>query len=290
METEHVLRFAPTVEGFDDAVTAMRRYDDRPVSGAAPRPVQSIAVRRSCRLVVSLVLVAVACGPASAQTVDRGPTPGRILEDIPRDLWKFLSWDTAIVLGIGGGTALAVHPWDDDLAGELETNVRLNDAMEPGHTYGAFGAQALIGVGLYTGGRLAKKGRLAQTGADIIRAQILSQAYVQAIKFTVQRERPDGSNSVSFPSGHSASAFATATVLQRHYGWKVGVPAAVLAAYVATARVHDNKHYLSDVVFGAAMGIAAQRTVTLHSRRYDMAMVPAAGAGYASVTFTVRTR
>ena len=47
--------------------------------------------------------------------------------------------------------------------------------------------------------------------------------------------------------------------------------------YVANARVHDNKHYLSDVVFGAAMGIAAQRTVTLHSRRYDMAMVPAAG-------------
>ena len=123
-----------------------------------------------------------------------------------------------------------------------------------------------------------------------MRAQILSQAYVQAIKFTVQRERPDGSNSVSFPSGHSASAFATATVLQRHYGWKVGVPAAVLAAYVATARVHDNKHYLSDVVFGAAMGIAAQRTVTLHSRRYDIGDGPAAGAGYASVTFTVRPR
>lgn len=254
------------------------------------RPVQSIAVTRSCRLVVSLVLVAVACGPASAQTVDRAPSLGDVFQNVPRDLWKFLSWDTAIVLGIGGGAALAAHPWDDNLAGELETNVRLNDAMQPGHTYGAFSAQALIGVGLYTGGRLAKKGRLAQTGADIIRAQILSQAYVQAIKFTVQRERPDGSNSVSFPSGHSASAFATATVLQRHYGWKVGVPAAVLAAYVATARVHDNKHYLSDVVFGAAMGIAAQRTVTLHSRRYDMAMVPAAGPGYASVTMTLRTR
>ena len=121
-------------------------------------------------------------------------------------------------------------------------------------------------------------------------AHILSQAYAQALKFTVQRERPDDSNNVSFPSGHSASAFATATVLQRHYGWKVGVPATVLAAYVATARVHDNKHYLSDVVFGAALGIAAQRTVTLHSRRYDMAMVPAAGTGYASLTMTLRPR
>jgi membrane-associated phospholipid phosphatase len=247
-------------------------------------------VRRDCRLVVSIALVAVVCGPASAQTVDRAPSLGDVFQNVPRDLWKFLSWDTALVLGIGGGAALIAHPWDDDLAGELETNVSLNDAMAPGHTYGAFTAQALIGVAVYTGGRLAGKGRLAQTGADIMRAQILSQVYVQALKFTVQRERPDGSNSVSFPSGHSASAFATATVLQRHYGWKAGVPATVLAAYVATARVHDNKHYLSDVVFGAAMGIAAQRTVTLHSRRYDIAMIPAAGAGSASVTMTVRTR
>jgi len=252
-------------------------------------------VRRTCRLVVSFALVAVVCGPASAQTADSGPSDrapsvGHIAGDIPRDLWNFLSWDTALVLGIGGGAALIAHPWDDDLAGELETNVSLNNAMAPGHTYGGFGVQVLIGVGFYTGGRLGGKGRLAQTGADIMRAQILSQAYVQAIKFSVQRERPDGSDHYSFPSGHSASAFATAAVLQRHYGWKAGVPATVVAAYVATARVHDNKHYLSDVVFGAAMGIAAQRTVTLHSRRYDMAMIPAAGAGSASVTMTVRTR
>jgi membrane-associated phospholipid phosphatase len=245
---------------------------------------------------VSLALMAVACGPASAQTLDpvpspiRAPSVGEVFKDIPHDLWHFLSWDTALVLGAGGGAALIAHPWDDDLAGELETNVTLNDAMQPGHTYGGFSVQVLIGIGTYTTGRLAGHGRLAQTGADIIRAQILSQAYVQALKFTVQRERPDGSDHYSFPSGHSASAFATAAVLQRHYGWKAGVPATVVAAYVATARVHDNKHYLSDVVFGAAMGIAAQRTVTLHSRRYDMAMVPAAGPGYGSVTMTVRPR
>ena len=60
---------------------------------------------------------------------------------------------------------------------------------------------------------------------------------VQALKYTVRRERPDGSNNKSFPSGHAASAFATATVLQRHYGWKVGAPAYALGSYVA-ARAH----------------------------------------------------
>src|SRR5262249_23758128 len=153
-----------------------------------------------------------------------------------------------------------------------ETSPSFNDAMQPGHTYGAFSFQFAIGIGLHTTGWIAHKGRLARAGGDIMRAQLLGQAYAQALKFTVQRERPDGSNHQSFPSGHSASAFATATVLQRHYGWKVGIPATVVAGYVATARVHDNKHYLSDVIFGGALGIAAQRTVTLRAGRYGFAL------------------
>ena len=123
-----------------------------------------------------------------------------------------------------------------------------------------------------------------------MRAQIVSQAYTQALKFTVQRERPDGSNTLSFPSGHSASAFATAGVLQRHYGWKVGVPATLVAGYVATARVHDNKHHLSDVMFGAAMGIAGERTVTLRSGRYAVTLAPSAGGGRAGLIAEVRWR
>jgi hypothetical protein len=248
-------------------------------------------MRSAKRFVLAVVLVALGCGTASAQAVDvPAPSIGAVAREIPRDLWKFFSWDTAIVLGVGGGAALIGHTWDDDLSGELETNVSLNNAMEPGHTYGAFSSQVLVGIGLYTGGRLAGKGGLARAGADIMRAQLLSQAYVQVIKFSAQRERPDGSNNYSFPSGHSASAFATATVLQRHYGWKVGIPATVLAAYVATARVHDNKHYLSDVIFGGAMGVAAQRTVTLHAGQYGFTVLPTAGLRGGGVTVTVQPR
>jgi len=253
-------------------------------------------------MLLSLALAACVCQPAWAQTAapalsaappaqtaaepaaePSGPSVGAVVREMPRDIWKFLSWDTALVLGAGGGAALIGHVWDDDLAGELETNVSLNNATEAGNTYGSFAIQAAIGVGLYTGGRVAGKRGLAVTGADIMRAQILGQVYVQALKFTVQRERPDGSNSLSFPSGHSASAFATATVLQRHYGWKVGIPATIAAAYVATARVHDNKHYLSDVIFGGAIGVAAQRTVMLHAGRYGFTVAPSAGPGGVSV-------
>lgn len=112
---------------------------------------------------------------------------------------------------------------------------------------------------------------------------------MQALTFTVQRTRPDGSDNSSFPSGHSASAFATTGVLQHHYGWKVGVPATLIAGYVATARVHDDRHYLSDVIFGGAMGIAAERTVMLHAGRYAMMVVPGAG-GSTGVTVMVNRR
>jgi len=228
---------------------------------------------------------------AAAQTAAPAPPPiGAVLRQMPPDLWHFISWDTGVVLGIGSAAALVGHTWDDDLADEIETNPSLNNAMAPGNTYGAFSVQAVIGLGLYTGGWIAKKERLARSGADIMRAQLLSQLYVQAIKYTARRERPDQSNDKSFPSGHSASAFATAGVLRRHYGWKVGVPATVAAAYVATARVHDNRHYLSDVIFGAAMGIAAERTVTLHAGRYDLALAPIAGARRAGVIAVGRPR
>src|SRR6185436_17705964 len=88
-----------------------------------------------------------------AQATTAGPPSiGAVFREVPGDLWRFLSWDTGLVLGIGGGAAAIGHIWDDDLAGEIETNVRLNDAMQPGHTYGSFEVQALVGIGLYSGG------------------------------------------------------------------------------------------------------------------------------------------
>jgi membrane-associated phospholipid phosphatase len=106
------------------------------------------------------------------------------------------------------------------------------------------------------------------------------------LKHTIQRERPDGSNDASFPSGHSASAFATATVLQRHYGWKVGAPAYALGGYIALARMAWNRHHATDVVMGAGFGIASARTVTMSvaKARFNVGVRPEVGG--ASVNFT----
>src|SRR6187399_2178024 len=132
-----------------------------------PHRQQSRQARLSVHCARALgVLFVLAFGSTShAQPVNASPPSiGAVVKEMPRDLVKFISWDTAVVLASGGGAALVGHIWDDDLAGEIETNPTLNNAMEPGHTYGAFGVQALIGAGIYTTGWFAKKGGLARTG------------------------------------------------------------------------------------------------------------------------------
>ena len=49
----------------------------------------------------------------------------------------------------------------------------------------------------------------------------------------------------------------------RHFGWKAGVPASAVGAWVGAGRVQLGKHFLSDVVFGAAVGTMSGRTVTI---------------------------
>ena len=88
-----------------------------------------------------------------------------------------------------------------------------------------------------------------------MRAQISAVSWTYAFKYAVNRTRPNG-DPRSFPSGHSSAVFATAMVLQEHYGWKVGLPIFAAAAYTAASRITVNKHWASDVTFGAVLGMA----------------------------------
>ncbi len=82
-----------------------------------------------------------------------------------------------------------------------------------------------------------------------------STATTFALKYTVKRERPDGSNDRSFPSAHTMYAFQGATFVHQRYGFSYYAAAAYLgAAFVGYSRIEADKHYLGDVVAGAAIG------------------------------------
>jgi hypothetical protein len=184
-----------------------------------------------------------------------------------------------------GGTAaaLSVHPFDQELNRHLVGSGEIGDAFIPGKYIGATETQIAASITTYIVGRARHQPRVQHIGMDLLEAQILTEGVVEAIKIAVRRERPlnpDGTHysGYSFPSGHAAVTFASATVLQQHLGWKAAVPTYALATYVAASRLHDNRHFVSDVVFGATTGIIIGRSVTWHGRNtYTLAVVPMAG-------------
>ncbi len=125
---------------------------------------------------------------------------------------------------------------------------------------------------------------------QLVFSGVSAAAVTYILKAAVDKRRPDGSNLNSFPSAHSAAAFAGATFLQRRYGWKFGVPAYVLSTYVAWSRVYAKKHDVWDVTAGAAIGAAASLIFTRpfadkHHLVLSPVMIDDKPALYASFTF-----
>jgi membrane-associated phospholipid phosphatase len=111
----------------------------------------------------------------------------------------------------------------------------------------------------------------------MMKGLLLDIIAVTALKSMVGRTRPDGSDTRSFPSGHTSGAFTISTILSRRHGWKVGIPAFGLATFTAIARMEDNRHYFSDVVAGAAIGIAVGQLASPKSRDDDRGVQVIAG-------------
>lgn len=166
--------------------------------------------------------------------------------------------------GLGGGLALAVHPVDDNVNVSLVNSDFAGKFFKPGEILGELGTLLGSASVVYAVGRIKDQPKVSHLGMDLIEALAMSEAITQTLKYTVKRERPDGSSKNSFPSGHAADTFAFATALERHLNWKYAVPAYIFSSYVAISRLPANRHWLSDAVFGSAVGIIAGRTVTSH--------------------------
>lgn len=90
---------------------------------------------------------------------------------------------------------------------------------------------------------------------QLVKTGVASRLTVETLKYTVDKDRPDNSGDDSFPSGHTADSFAAATFIQQRYGWKWAIPAYLGATFVGYSRVESDKHYIEDVLMGAAIGI-----------------------------------
>ena len=149
---------------------------------------------------------------------------------------------------------LALIPIDGYVRDGVHKNLpgfelRFDDYLQ----YAPWAAQLTMGL---CGVKGVSKNRYQILTADAF-AVIMMAAVVNGLKYSINRTRPNGRNA-SFPSGHTATAFTGATLLAHEYGHRsVWIPIAgyALATTTGVMRVLNNRHYVSDVIVGAAVGI-----------------------------------
>jgi membrane-associated phospholipid phosphatase len=107
------------------------------------------------------------------------------------------------------------------------------------------------------------------TGLLVLKAEALNAALVFGLKSITKQERPNGENTYSLPSGHTAHAFLAASILHselRHRSQWYGIGAYAIATSVGALRMLNNKHWESDVFTGAGIGILSSHMAYLSHR------------------------
>lgn len=90
-------------------------------------------------------------------------------------------------------------------------------------------------------------------------AFISEAALVNGLKYSIRKPRPNDIEHNSFPSGHTATAFTGAELVRTEYGWSYGIPAYIIATGVGLMRVYNDRHWITDTLGGAAVGIISAR-------------------------------
>jgi membrane-associated phospholipid phosphatase len=223
-----------------------------------------------------------AAAPSDAAPIEGGGVK-QLVRDVASDYKNFVSVENAKWLAAGGIAALGVHAGDRSIASAA---VDESLTLPGGATYGSQYLHIPVAFAWWGVASLAGSSRHADTGRDLVRVQLSVVSWTYAIKLATDRTRPNG-DPHSFPSGHASTSFATATVLQEHYGWKIGLPAFAAAGYTAVSRVAANQHWTSDVVFGAVIGMVSGRTVTLRLRESRVTVAPLAAPAGGGIVATV---
>ncbi|MGH7818545.1 MAG: phosphatase PAP2 family protein, partial [Candidatus Binatia bacterium] len=173
------------------------------------------------------------------------------------------SLENAAILSVAGGLSFASHEhWDDDVREEVALHPErfgreVNNVLDAGgESYNQLAASgALYGLSLFLDHE-----PLHELSVDLLHALSIEIPLVIGLKHAFNSERPDGA-SKGFPSGHVASSFTVSAVVHENYGWAAALPAYVFSGLVGFHRIDTGNHDLSDVIFGAALGVVIGRTV-----------------------------
>src|SRR5579862_3309271 len=162
-----------------------------------------------------------------------------------------------------GAGALAI--FDHRISDAVKANPSLQSPSNKISNVGLIAPWAVPGT-MFLVGATTHNAHALETGRLGIEAAVDSEVVMQVLKLATGRMRPNGTDTMSFPSGHSMEAFALAAVMSREYHNK---PLVVIGSYgfataVGLARVGALEHFPTDVVAGAVIGELIGQYVVHH--------------------------
>jgi membrane-associated phospholipid phosphatase len=155
----------------------------------------------------------------------------------------------------------------------------------------------IIASGILTFGLISGKSKCISTALLALESYGLANIVTRASKTLIGRKRPDDwqnegpyafrgpFNGRSFPSGHATSSFAVASVIANQYRDSKWIPitAYSVAGLAGLSRIYDNKHWLTDVVAGAAIGTLVGNLVSRRTGNEQLTIVPFNGNGFRGI-------
>jgi hypothetical protein len=113
-----------------------------------------------------------------------------------------------------------------------------------------------VGVALLGAGEWLDDKKMADTGVVTMEGLAVTVIATEGLKYAVSRKRPNGTDHLSFPSGHASGMASMSASVSEMYDWdlRIAVPLYLLTAFVGASRLQANQHNLSDVIAGITLG------------------------------------
>jgi hypothetical protein len=196
--------------------------------------------------------------------------PKRIIQDSKE---SFLRPDNLSILLLVGGASVALHSSgaDDKVADNFEDHHSFHGFTDEslnviGHPWTQFGASALW----YAVSKKNQDDFNRERAKSMIAALAVTNVATFSLKAIRHNDSPNGKD-WAWPSGHAASSFTVASMLDEYYGPNIGIPAYALASLISYRMLDTGDHWTSDVVFGAAIGWVVGHTFGAKQRQFEIA-------------------
>lgn len=116
---------------------------------------------------------------------------------------------------------------------------------------------------------------------------VAATASTEALKRITDVDRPDGTNNLSFPSGHAARAFSAAAYLRQRHGARVAAPMYLAALYVGHTRVAAQRHRWADIAGAALVAEASAHLLVQRASGPRVAVLADPATGYVAASLSL---